>query len=228
VRCQRSAWALIGVAACTALVACAQDSAQPSRASGAVTVEPTAASAAPPATSTTIGAPAVPSTVVASTAVASTVVASTAPAGPASGDIAITGFEYAYGGVPASVLAGSRLVFDNISTTEVHEIVVWRLAAGETRGAKELMALPAEEWTFFDGPPLAVSVAAPGEPGSLVEGLGDGTLELPGRYLFYCAIPTGLEPARFFELSAQSGGPVVIDGVPPHYTKGMVAELIVE
>ena len=165
-RCQRSAWALIGVAACTALVACAQDSAQPSRASGAVTVEPTAASAAPPATSTTIGAPAVPSTVVASTAVASTVVASTAPAGPASGDIAITGFEYAYGGVPASVLAGSRLVFDNISTTEVHEIVVWRLAAGETRGAKELMALP--------------------------------------------------------------GGPVVIDGVPPHYTKGMVAELIVE
>ena len=72
------------------------------------------------------------------------------------------------------------------------------------------------------------SGAVPGEPGSLVEGLGDGTLELPGRYLLYCAIPAGLEPARFFELSAQSGGPVVIDGVPPHYTKGMVAELIVE
>ena len=72
-----------------------------------------------------------------------------------------------------------------------------------------------------------VSVAAPGENGTVEAIFGDGTLTQPGRYIYYCTIPIGIDPDRFFEIAAaQSGGPVVLDGVDPHYTLGMAGEIM--
>lgn len=190
-----------------------------------VTAQPTAAPTTV-AVTTTQAPVATDSSAPRTTAAPTTTVAPTTTI--ASGDIPIVGFEYSYNGVPQVAAVGSKLVFNNISEREVHEIVAWRVADTETRPVEQLIALPQNEWTFFDGAPVLVSIAGPGQSGTVEAVFGDGTLSKPGRYVFYCTIPTGLDPAKFFELAAKSpGGPVVVDGLPPHYTKGMYGELTV-
>ena len=118
----------------------------------------------------TTGAPstsAASTTTVAASTVAPSAVASSTSAAPTtstllSGDIAITGFDYGYLPAPAEVAVGSRLVFDNISDKEVHEIVVWHIPDTETRPVKELLAQPQDEWAFFDGPPRSGVGGRPG------------------------------------------------------------------
>jgi hypothetical protein len=134
--------------------------------------------------------------------------------------------DFAFGGLPASVPAGTRLAVENTSSTELHEIVALRIADTELRSAAELMALPQTELQAVAGPvPATVLAAAPG--GSQIDVLGDGTLAEPGRYLLLCAIPTGVDPAEYLNAAAESAGPPDVAGGPPHFVHGMFAELIV-
>lgn len=146
----------------------------------------------------------------------------------ASGTVAITAVNYAFEGVPATVAAGSLLTLTNAADDEVHELVAVRIPDDEQRPATELMALPEAEMESIlpPGPPALVLVAPPGEGGS--PALGDGTLAAPGRYALVCFIPTGADPEEFLA-AAQAGGdgPPQVEGGPPHFTLGMVAEVTV-
>lgn len=135
--------------------------------------------------------------------------------------------DYAFSGLPASVPAGTKLVVENTSAIELHEIVAFRIQDSEARSASELIALPEAELLAAVGPvPATVLLAAPGEP--QIEALGDGTLTDPGRYLLLCGVPTGVDPGEYLAAAAESVGPPNVPGGPPHFAHGMYAELIVE
>ncbi|MGH9138286.1 MAG: hypothetical protein ACRD0G_14780 [Acidimicrobiales bacterium] len=143
----------------------------------------------------------------------------------------ITAVNYAFQGVPASVSAGSRLTLTNDSDDEVHEIVAIRIRDDVDLSVEDLLALPEEESEemLTPGPPGAVIVAGPGEEGTAVAELGDGTLSEPGRYALVCFIPTGADPDEYFDPANQTEeGPPDVEGGPPHFTQGMFAELTVE
>ena len=157
-------------------------------------------------------------------------VGTTAPSNPVEtrdGVLTVELSDFAFEGLPESVPAGTKLAVENISSTELHEVVALRISDEETRSAEELMALPQEELHAVAGPvPATVLIAAPG--GSQIAALGDGTLTEPGRYLLLCAIPTGAEPEAYLAAAAESAGPPDVAGGPPHFVHGMFAELIVE
>lgn len=152
-----------------------------------------------------------------------------APAGEtARGTVAITAVNYAFEGVPATVAAGSQLTLTNAADDEVHEIVAIRIPDGERRPVTELMALPEAELESIlpPGPPALVLVAPPSEEG--FPALGDGTVAEPGRYALVCFIPTGADPEEFLAAAQAAGdGPPQVEGGPPHFTQGMVAEVTV-
>lgn len=146
----------------------------------------------------------------------------------ASGTVAITAVNYAFEGVPPTVAAGSQLTLANAADDEVHEIVAIRIPDGEQRPVTELMALPEAELESIlaPGPPTLVLVAPPGEEG--FPALGDGTVAEPGRYALVCFIPTGADPEEFLAVAQAAGdGPSQVEGGPPHFTQGMVAEVTV-
>ncbi len=139
--------------------------------------------------------------------------------------VEVTAVDYEFEGLPETTPAGSKLSLVNGSDAELHELVVFRLADDEERSVEELLALP--EGEFDPGMPVAVLLAPPGGP--MIEAVGDGTLTEAGRYAVICAIPTGADPAAYLEAAAESqGGPPDVEGGPPHFTKGMFAELEVE
>ena len=131
-------------------------------------------------------------------------------------DAIITGRDYVYEGIPDVVRAGDTIAFVNASLEEAHELVVFPIAADETRPVEEL-------WDELDptGEPVLVSVAGPSQDGQLY--VGDGTITDPGRYLAICFLPVGGDPELIFEQE----GPVESDA-PPHASVGMVAEIVVE
>jgi hypothetical protein len=92
---------------------------------------------------------------------------------------------------------------------------------------EEIAALPeAELEGLFSGEPAAVLLAPPGG-GDQIEAVGDGTFTELGRYLVFCAIPTGADPDAY--LNAPPGdGPPEVEGGPPHFTQGMYGEFRVE
>lgn len=140
--------------------------------------------------------------------------------------VAITGIDYGFDGVPETVAAGTELTFANASDAEAHEMVVMRIDDAEERSVQELLELPEEEAgevTTFEG----VAVAMPGEEGVTPE--GPVVLDVPGRYVLLCFIPTGADPAVLQEaIESEATEPPQMDGGPPHFTQGMVAELTVE
>lgn len=151
-------------------------------------------------------------------------------AAPTSGTIAVTAQDYSFSGVPALVATGAELTFTNGSAVEFHEMVVLRVADGETRSMDELLALPeaeSESVAEFQG----VLVASPGEAGVNPEG-GDPsvTLTQPGRYIIICGVPQGADPAMAEEMMMQMEGAEEpqLEGGPPHFTLGMAAEFTVE
>lgn len=134
--------------------------------------------------------------------------------------------DYAFDDVPATVAAGTSLGVTNASTKEVHELIAIRLPDDERRRLTELSALsPSELEGLFVEEPAAVLVAPPGEDGMAV--VGDGTLEQSGRYLLMCMVPIGADPQEFLEAATSGAGPPQVDGGPPHFTGGMIAELTV-
>jgi plastocyanin len=146
----------------------------------------------------------------------------------ASTDVAVTGVDYAFQGLPAAVKAGTTFTFTNGSDKESHEMVLFKLPADEKRSLSELLALPPDEVNKVTGAPVGVAVAAaPGSDGVVVE----GKLEAadPGRYIALCGLPTGGDP-KVIEEAATSGKPPAEDpnAGPPHFTKGMVQEFTVE
>lgn len=151
---------------------------------------------------------------------------------PAEGQtVEVTAVDYGYEGLPEQVDAGTKLSLANDSTAELHELVVFALPETEQRSVDELLALPEEELgALFAGPPALVILSPPGSSAdAAIPAVGDGTITDPGRYLVFCTIPTGADPAAFLA-GAQAGGDGAPDvpGGPPHFTQGMFAELNVE
>lgn len=155
-----------------------------------------------------------------------------ADAGDADGDAddaatEVVAVDFGFSDLPDTVAAGTELTLRNDSDVEVHELVAMAIPEGETRSAEELMALPEPElFAALPGEPALVLVAPPGE--ASFPALGDGTLDA-GRYLVFCAIPTGADPDEFMQaMQEATGGPPQVAGGPPHFTSGMYAELTVE
>jgi len=153
----------------------------------------------------------------------------TAGGEPVSGTIAVTGQDYSFSGVPEVVASGAEFTFTNSSGSEVHEMVLLKVADLETRTIEELLALPSEEsetLVEFQG----VLMALPGEAGANPEGEGTSiTVTEPGRYALVCFIPQGADPAAVAEAmqGATEGPPDLGDGTP-HALLGMWAEFQVE
>lgn len=158
-------------------------------------------------------------------------------AAPGCGDddpeaVEITAVDYAFEGLPDRVDAGTEITMKNESSTELHELIAYRLPDDEDRSVSELMALPEEELgPLFAGPPPFGLVAAPGETSNPI--IGDGTIKEPGRYVIFCAIPEGADPEEAIaamEAAAAdpNAGPPQIEGGPPHFILGMLAELVVD
>ena len=93
----------------------------------------------------------------------------------------------------------------------------------------ELLALPPAELEATLGEPVTVILQPPGAPEAIVA-VGDGVLTEPGRYVLMCFIPIGADPDEYLAAVAAAGGgkPEGVAGGPPHFTAGMVAELVVE
>lgn len=139
-------------------------------------------------------------------------------------ELAVTGIDYAFVGVPKTVAPGTVVSFKNTSTKEVHELVALRVKDGDSRALDTILQLPEAE---RDGAAefRGVVVAFPGEEGFAPE--GPVTLTQPGRYFLVCTIPTGADPVAYREKAKAATGPVEVPGGPPHVAKGMVAELMV-
>ncbi len=139
----------------------------------------------------------------------------------------VVAVDYGFEDLPDTIQAGTQLTLRNDSENEVHELVAMAIPPEETRSAEELIALPeAELFAAIPGEPALALVAPPGEESFVA--IGDGTLEA-GRYLVFCAIPTGADPDEFLQAAQEAtDGPPQVDGGPPHFTSGMYAELTVE
>lgn len=141
--------------------------------------------------------------------------------------IEVTLVDYAFVGLPDSVAAGSGFNVVNDAPEELHELVAFRLPDGEERGLDELAQLSPHELEALLGAPATVLLAPPG--GEQIAAVGDGTLTDPGRYAIMCFIPTGADPQEYLQAAAETEeGPPQVDGGPPHFVHGMVAELTVE
>lgn len=211
---------LLAAAAILTISACGSD--QPDAGSPAPPPVSAAPTAPTPAPSTTPTAPQPePST---------TSTTSTVPTTPVSADPGVVTIElrdFTFDGLPESVPVGTKLTVHNTSSTELHEVVAFRIPDNDQRTASDLIALPEAEFLTAVGPiPAMVLLAAPGEP--QIAALGDGTLTDPGRYILLCSIPTGVDPDVYLAAAAESVGPPDVPGGPPHFTHGMYAELTVE
>ncbi len=143
--------------------------------------------------------------------------------------VELTAADFRFDDVPDTVPVGARFRLRNISSTEMHELIVIRIPDGDDRDVATLVALPEEELDelFGDEELLAtVILALPGEDGFAV--VGDGSVTEPGRYALLCFIPTGVDPDEFLAaVEAAGGGPPEIDSGPPHVAHGMFAEVVV-
>ena len=140
------------------------------------------------------------------------------------GVLSVTMSDFHYDELPDEVPAGTRLTIENTSTSELHELVAFRLAEGDDRPVDEILA--GDLAGLLGGTaPTTVLLAAPG--GEQIAAVGDGTLDEPGRYLLLCAIPTGADPEEYLAAAATSDGPPQVDGGPPHFVHGMADDLVV-
>lgn len=141
-------------------------------------------------------------------------------------NVTVTGVDYGFQDLPATLAAGSRLSFKNASDKELHEMVAIRLPDSETRPVSELITLPEEELgEINETEPAFVFVAMPNEDGEAV--VGDGELTEPGRYAILCFIPVGANPDVLMEaMRSQNEGPPpeALQG-EPHAARGMVGEI---
>jgi plastocyanin len=125
----------------------------------------------------------------------------------------VTGVDYAFEDVPATVEAGSELTFHN-GGTEPHEMVVIRINDGVTKTIDELLELPEDEALEFASV-VGAAMALPGEDAEDTVTVSD-----PGNYAMVCFVPVG-STAEDLESSEPPAG-------PPHFAEGMVTSFTVE
>jgi hypothetical protein len=141
--------------------------------------------------------------------------------------IEVTAIDYAYEDLPETVSAGTQLTLTNSSDEELHELVAFLLPEDEERSIDDIAKLPeAELGQLFAGEPAMVLLAPPAG-GEMIPAVGDGTLNEPGRYAVFCAIPVGADPEEYLN-APPSDGPPQVEGGPPHFTQGMYGEVTVE
>jgi hypothetical protein len=149
--------------------------------------------------------------------------------------VEVTATDYKFTGLPATAPAGTQFALQNDSTKEVHEMVVIRLPDEVKETVGQILAMTEEEQDALVGDiePTTVIVALPGEEGMPVE--GDGVITEPGRYAVMCFIPVGADVEKVREAMEappgtgpeNTGQPDIGNG-PPHITKGMYAEIVIE
>lgn len=139
--------------------------------------------------------------------------------------VEIVGDDYSFSGVPEEIAAGAAITLRNDSDAELHEIVAIRLPDDEERSAAEILQLPPEEAGAVLGMPSAVILAPVG--GGNINAIGSGSLDEPGRYIFFCSIPIGADEAEYLEAAATSETAPEVAGGPPHFVEGMWAEVTV-
>lgn len=132
-------------------------------------------------------------------------------------EVSTTAVDYAFEDLPETVDAGTvALKLDNQSEGELHEIVLFKKAEGETRSAEEILNDPASE---EEGPGEFAGFAF-AEPGEQATGIANLT---PGEYIAVCFVPVGSGGEGGDEAGEEGG-----EEGPPHFTQGMFAELTVE
>lgn len=125
----------------------------------------------------------------------------------------VTGGDYHFEGLPASLPAGPAIFTLANNGAELHQLLVVRLGDEVSETAGELAARTEDE-VMSQSEPVGAAFASPGSQGY-------GTMNLtPGRYLALCFIPVGVTPDALE--AAGPGGPPT-DG-PSHASQGMVAE----
>lgn len=119
--------------------------------------------------------------------------------------VPVSGIDYAFEGVPATIDAGTvAFAFTNESEAEEHEMILLRKGDGVTMSFQEILELPEEE-AMTNAEFVGATFAPPGGEGSTLAELE------AGDYAMVCFIPVG-------------GGE---DG-PPHFAEGMLQEFAVE
>ena len=146
------------------------------------------------------------------------------PTEPGASTLEVTMADFGYGGVPDVIISGTEFTVRNDSETELHELVAVRLADDDDRPVAEIVESDLDA-VLSAGPPSLVVLAEPGSDSNIVA-VGDGALHEPGRYLFICAIPTGVDPAAYLQAAAESNGEKPdVEGGPPHFLHGMYADV---
>jgi plastocyanin len=103
--------------------------------------------------------------------------------------VEVSGVDYAFEGLPTSLPAGTSLTFTN-DGVEVHEMIVVKIN-DEDATLEELQALPEEEaaeLAEFKG--FLFSFPGTSADGSIA-------VDAPGRYVAFCQIHQGSDPAAF-------------------------------
>jgi hypothetical protein len=119
--------------------------------------------------------------------------------------VAVTGIDYGYEGVPATIAAGTvSFDFTNASEVEEHEMLLIKRTEGTTQTFAEIAALPEEESQSLVEFKGAAFAPPGGQAGTLAE------LD-PGDYAMICFISIG---------GAEEGA--------PHFTQGMLTEFSVQ
>jgi len=150
------------------------------------------------------------------------------PAQAHTGVVPVQGVDYRFVGLPNEVAVGATFTFTNASPKEYHEMVLLRIAEGDTRTLAQLFALSEAEQARATTV-VGVSIAAPLEKGTTVEGVL--AADHPGRYVALCFLPTGADPRAVEQVLANSTGEGPPDfgpnAGPPHVSQGMVTEFTV-
>jgi hypothetical protein len=128
-------------------------------------------------------------------------------------DLTMTATEYAFGGLPLQVDAGPVVVSLANTGTEVHEVVIARVADGVTETVEQLLALPEDELAN-KVTVVASAIAMPGHTGYAAADL------TPGRYIAACPLPQHNTP-EMIEHMFGSDSDLPEDAGPPHFIAGM-------
>ena len=120
-------------------------------------------------------------------------------------EVAVSGVDYAFEGVPDTIEAGNvSFAFTNNSEAEEHEMGLIRKKDGVSLTFEEILNLPEDEGEQHSEF-ITITFAPPGGESSTLANL------TPGDYAMVCFIPVG----------GQEGG-------KPHFAEGMIHEFTVE
>lgn len=130
-------------------------------------------------------------------------------------EVAVTGVDYAFEGVPATLEPGVTAFRFTNEGQEVHEMVLLRINDDVEASIEDLLELPEEEAQQMVED-VAFTFAPPGGEATTFADLG------PGRYGVICFIPVGT--TSFEDLPEDQAAAEA----PPHFTQGMVAVFQIE